>query len=192
MAKKHKTIRRMAMEERGGFTIIEVILVLAIAGLIFLMVFIALPTLQRSQRDTERESSVSRLVSQLERYRQNNSGNLPEDGDWEPEDEDDISLPECPKEKSENKSAECFILNYMNSAEAEENKFVDPSGAAYGLHIQTLGKDDEIYQTEFDKKIYVYTHATCDGERAVYSKNRRDYAVVFRMEGSGTSCRNNN
>ena len=35
-----------------GFTIIEVVLVLAIAGLIFLMVFIALPVLQRSQRDT--------------------------------------------------------------------------------------------------------------------------------------------
>ena len=31
-----------------GFTIIEVVLVLAIAGLIFLMVFIALPAIQRS------------------------------------------------------------------------------------------------------------------------------------------------
>lgn len=37
-----------------GFTIIEVVLVLAIAGLIFLMVFIALPALQRGQRDTQR------------------------------------------------------------------------------------------------------------------------------------------
>jgi prepilin-type N-terminal cleavage/methylation domain-containing protein len=35
-----------------GFTIIEVVLVLAIAGLIFLIVFLALPALQRSQRDT--------------------------------------------------------------------------------------------------------------------------------------------
>ena len=34
-----------------GLTIIEVVLVLAIAGLIFLMVFIALPALQRNQRD---------------------------------------------------------------------------------------------------------------------------------------------
>ena len=38
-----------------GFTIIEVVLVLAIAGLIFLMVFIALPALQSSQRNTQRE-----------------------------------------------------------------------------------------------------------------------------------------
>ena len=38
-------------QKEKGFTIIEVVLVLAIAGLIFLMVFIALPQLQRSQRN---------------------------------------------------------------------------------------------------------------------------------------------
>ena len=42
-----------------GFTIIEVVLVLAVAGLIFLMVFIALPTLQRSQRDTQRKNQAN-------------------------------------------------------------------------------------------------------------------------------------
>ena len=41
-----------------GFTIIEVVLVLAIAALIFLMVFIALPALQASQRDTARKNDV--------------------------------------------------------------------------------------------------------------------------------------
>lgn len=45
-----------------GFTIIEVVLVLAIAGLIFLMVFIALPALQRSQRDTQRRDDVARFI----------------------------------------------------------------------------------------------------------------------------------
>lgn len=60
-----------------GFTIIEVVLVLAIAGLIFLMVFLALPALQRSQRDTQRKNSVSRLMSQLVNYESNNQGSLP-------------------------------------------------------------------------------------------------------------------
>ena len=46
---------------KKGFTIIEVVLVLAIAGLIFLMVFLALPALQRSQRDTQRKNDISRL-----------------------------------------------------------------------------------------------------------------------------------
>lgn len=44
---------------KKGFTIIEVVLVLAIAGLIFLMVFLALPALQRSQRDTQRKQDVA-------------------------------------------------------------------------------------------------------------------------------------
>ena len=40
--------------QKTGFTLIEVVLVLAVAGLIFLMVFLALPALQRSQRDTRK------------------------------------------------------------------------------------------------------------------------------------------
>lgn len=63
-----------------GFTIIEVVLVLAIAGLIFLMVFIALPALQRSQRDTQRRDDVSTFVSQLTSYSTNNRGALPTAG----------------------------------------------------------------------------------------------------------------
>lgn len=42
-------------QDHSGFTIIEVVLVLAIAGLIFMMVFIALPALQRNQRDTKKK-----------------------------------------------------------------------------------------------------------------------------------------
>lgn len=44
---------------KQGFTLIEVILVLAIAALIFLMIFIALPALQASQRDTSRRNDAS-------------------------------------------------------------------------------------------------------------------------------------
>jgi prepilin-type N-terminal cleavage/methylation domain-containing protein len=40
---------------KQGFTIIEVVLVLAIAGLIFLAIFITLPALQRAQRDQARK-----------------------------------------------------------------------------------------------------------------------------------------
>lgn len=60
-----------------GFTIIEVVLVLAIAGLIFLMVFIALPALQRSQRDTQRKSDLSRAQVAITNYTTNSRGALP-------------------------------------------------------------------------------------------------------------------
>ena len=60
-----------------GFSIIEVVLVLAIAGLIFLMVFIALPALQRGQRDTARKNDATAISSALGTYRSNSNGKLP-------------------------------------------------------------------------------------------------------------------
>lgn len=54
---------------KKGFTIIEVVLVLAVAGLIFLMVFLALPALQRSQRDTERKQDIAMLVTALQNWK---------------------------------------------------------------------------------------------------------------------------
>ena len=57
-----------------GFTIIEVVLVLAIAALIFLMVFIALPALQASQRDTARKSDVSIVSAAYNSAMSNNRG----------------------------------------------------------------------------------------------------------------------
>ena len=57
-----------------GFTIIEVVLVLAIAGLIFLMVFLGLPALQRAQRDTQRKQDVAMVVTALHNWKANNQG----------------------------------------------------------------------------------------------------------------------
>jgi len=63
---------------KDGFTIIEVVLVLAIAGLIFLMVFIALPALQRSQRDTQRRDDIARANTALTQYMANNRNRPPQ------------------------------------------------------------------------------------------------------------------
>lgn len=63
-----------------GFTIIEVVLVLAIAGLIFLMVFIALPALQSSQRDTARKNDVNTVAAAVNSFMGNNRGAFPTSG----------------------------------------------------------------------------------------------------------------
>jgi len=63
--------------QEKGFTIIEVVLVLAIAGLIFLIVFLALPQLQRSRRDTQRRNDAGRILAELENYASNNNGDYP-------------------------------------------------------------------------------------------------------------------
>jgi prepilin-type N-terminal cleavage/methylation domain-containing protein len=60
-----------------GFTIIEVMIVLAIAGLILLIVFLAVPALQRNARNTQRKTDASAIASAVNEYIDNNNGSLP-------------------------------------------------------------------------------------------------------------------
>ena len=69
----------MVNRHNKGFTIIEVVLVLAIAGLVFLMVFIALPALQAAQRDTQRRADVAIIIAAVKNYTKNNHGKAPPD-----------------------------------------------------------------------------------------------------------------
>ncbi|MEO7904727.1 MAG: type II secretion system protein [Candidatus Saccharimonadales bacterium] len=91
--------------KENGFTIIEVVLVLAIAALIFLMVFIALPALQRSQRDTQRKDDVARVQTAINSYQSNNRNALPT-------------------------NYATFITNYLRVG---GDQFQDPDGTAYTL-----------------------------------------------------------
>lgn len=64
-------------KESKGFTLIEVVIVLAIAALIILVVLQAVGAAQRSNRDTARKSEAARVVSLLEQYASNNGGQYP-------------------------------------------------------------------------------------------------------------------
>ncbi|PIZ62061.1 hypothetical protein COY17_03130 [Candidatus Saccharibacteria bacterium CG_4_10_14_0_2_um_filter_52_9] len=72
------TLKKSKLEQSNqGFTIIEVMIVLAIAGLIMLIVFLAVPSLQRNSRNTQRKNDVGSLLSALSEYVSNNNGQLP-------------------------------------------------------------------------------------------------------------------
>jgi prepilin-type N-terminal cleavage/methylation domain-containing protein len=60
-----------------GFTIIEVLIVLAIAGLILLIVFLAVPALQRNSRNTQRKNDVSSVLGAFSEEINNNAGAIP-------------------------------------------------------------------------------------------------------------------
>jgi len=60
-----------------GFTIIEVLIVLAIAGLIMLIVFLAVPALQRNSRNTQVRNGASAVLSTANEFVANNNGTLP-------------------------------------------------------------------------------------------------------------------
>jgi prepilin-type N-terminal cleavage/methylation domain-containing protein len=60
-----------------GFTIIEVLIVLAIAGLIMLIVFEAIPSLTRALRNGRRKQDISVILDAISSYELKDSDNFP-------------------------------------------------------------------------------------------------------------------
>ena len=168
--------------QKKGFTIIEVVLVLAIAGLIFLMVFIALPALQRSQRDTQRREDMARFLSQLNQYQANNGGKVPGEGSaaavgpWN-----------------------TFINNYLKVG---GDTFQNPNGVSYTVKkaITCSSTSCNVAHSSSSEAldytvgaIFVYLNATCNGESATYAGagSARKVAITYKLEGAGVYCGHN-
>ena len=179
---------------KKGFTIIEVVLVLAIAGLIFLMVFVALPALQRSQRDTARRNDIARVDTSLTQYQTNHQNSdttlPPASTKW-----DGVDPIICGS--STDAEACKFVRDYMNSgvsgtdstegqtSTGKKNEFKDPDGAYYSLIIQEGAY--EYTGDSMDHTIYIQTGAKCQDDKAVADMPRH-YAVIYRLEGAGVYC----
>ncbi len=178
--------------KKQGFTIIEVVLVLAIAGLIFLMVFVALPTLQRSQRDMQRRDDLARVATAITQFQSNNNGSVPGQKSNADVVSADFSTNNC-KNNSANVATK-FLCQYLNSSQAVssgKNEFVDPDGSEYKIVIKKAG--DTTVPTEVDHKIYISTQTHCEGETATKggNDNARDYSIVYKLEGTGIYCADN-
>lgn len=163
-----------------GFTIIEVVLVLAIAGLIFLMVFVALPALQRSQRDTQRRNDMSRLATALTNWQVNHSNSLPSG----------VST-------TTSSQAHELLTNYLKSSDdLTQSEFKDPSGQNYTLNVTTATSTNGGRASSTANEIMLYTNTHCDGETAVVpgtnnADGNTNYAIVYALEGSGSICLDN-
>lgn len=173
---------------RNGFTIIEVSLTLAIAGLIFLMVFVALPALRRSQRDSQRREDVLTFIETVKKYQQNNRGALPTGANnpvtWN-----------SASGATDTQSWESFYKNYLR-----EN-FMDPNGENYSLSVYNCDgdqvdgpckvntiPDDVSFPNNY--MMLVIKQATCQGSQVVATANPRKIAVQYRLEGAGVYCAN--
>jgi len=210
------------INSKQGFTIIEVVLVLAIAGLIFLMVFVALPALQRSQRDTARRNDMSRVDTSLVQYQTNHStnsvSNLPgitDHSTW-------TGVTGAINCTGENATEACmFARDYMNSGSGEvtTNEFIDPQGDPYSIAIAqnvsgtTISNFTALSGTNWESKlaydsakggltitdngngtnafdqhaVYIVPGARCNDDVAVASSSRH-FAVLYRLEGAGVYC----
>ena len=68
---------RNLLKNKKGFTIIEVLIVLAIAGLILIIVLLAVPNLQRNNRNTQLRADANNLLGYVNEYTANNNGGIP-------------------------------------------------------------------------------------------------------------------
>ena len=66
--------KQITNQGQKGFTIIEVLIVLAIAALILLVVFLAIPGLQRSNRNSSRKSDIGKIAASISIYNGNTNG----------------------------------------------------------------------------------------------------------------------
>ena len=174
-------------ESKQGFTIIEVALVLAIAGLIFLMIFIALPALQRSQRDAKRRDDVGVLLAALQKFQTNNRGALPTGSTGT----NGITWSNAASAADGDTSWSGFYKSFLG------NSFEDPAGHKYTLKAGDCGANTGS-ECGFGKQandgtsleaskytMFIVKSAACDGSKAVGSGNPRRVAVLYKMEGSG-------
>ena len=147
------------IKHEKGFTIIEVVLVLAIAGLIFLMVFVALPSLQRGQRDAQRKQDLARISTQLTNYVSSTRGAVPDD----------------------RQSLGAFVKNYLdgkdNSTKVAGDEYKDPSGENYVVDYEgTPNNQGEIR--------YFYKSKCKDDGSGTTDKTTasRDFALIMKLE----------
>jgi prepilin-type N-terminal cleavage/methylation domain-containing protein len=64
----------VGISKQRGFTIIEVMIVLAIAGLILLMVFYAVPSVQRTARNNRRRNDLGRFYAAIQDEQNRSAG----------------------------------------------------------------------------------------------------------------------
>ncbi|HYH75160.1 MAG TPA: type II secretion system protein [Candidatus Saccharimonadales bacterium] len=148
-----------------GFTIIEVLIVLAIAGLILLVVFLAVPALQRNSRNTQRKTDVSNTLAAVSEYVGNNSGNVPT--------------------AVSGGSATGVNIGASSGVNTVPVKlgFYDASGTPSKVTLAT-GATTNATTTE---SLVIVTGAKCSGSNAVAGSSRQ-YVILYTAEDNAKLC----
>ena len=179
----------MNCKNKKGFTIIEVVLVLAIAGLIFLMVFIALPALQRSQRNTRRRQDMSRFVAAFINYKAS-VGHIPLTGS----ELDDLVGKYIG-------ASDNGVFQSRSDDVCRGESFCDPDGSPYNISYYKAGDlepgrlqegSNGYHEGNFGAhNIVIYTNAKCNGENSAYSPGAEDFTLMYVLEGGSIYCGDN-
>lgn len=171
-------MKNLLGKKNHGFTIIEVMIVLAIAGLILSIVFIAVPQLQRNTRDNQRQNIVSRLKSEIESYAGNNQGKYPFAGVTG-------SYQNCTALSATGQCGD-WLSRYITGATPPVN-ITDPStGSNTGINISTSAAAITWNQGN----AWISVGNRCNGESVQAGSGggatSRSYALVIALDRSNT------
>lgn len=194
----------MIKNNKKAFTIIEVVLVLAIAGLIFLMVFIALPALQRGQRNTRRRQDMARFVSAVTTYQSANN-RLPfyMNGSTKTLDYDFVSkyIDNTCKDPIYNKTPNGSTVQAAISFGSCSDQFADPNGTPYTFEYtddiidgRTVGSEFYYGYTDVDVNlIEAFSGAKCGKKEGnlVNTGSPNDFVLRIQLEGGSMHCADN-
>lgn len=167
-----------------GFTIIEVLIVLAIAGLILTIVFIAVPQLQRNTRDSKRQSIASRLSTELQNFASNNQGTFPFAAATNANPGFD-----CKNGTAASLNCRGWYNRYINGTPPVD--IIDPStGTQVEIFNTTLAPTPPATYTWAVGRVIIGAGLRCNGEGTQTASgagvNAKDFAIVIGLERSNT------
>jgi type II secretory pathway pseudopilin PulG len=168
----------------AGFTIIETLIVLAVAGLILLIVFEAVPALSRSSRNNQRKQDVQLILGAVSHYQLNDSGDFPTDCGPSPQ-------THCTNAGG-GPNPNDYFLQYV------QNKFTfyapngvpgDPSSGIFSHHQTSTNRVNRGAITD-TQGIKIYNYEKCDpnhlGAAIITGAGYSDIVALYALE-SGNS-----
>ncbi|MCA9347457.1 type II secretion system protein [Candidatus Saccharibacteria bacterium] len=159
-----------------GFTIIEVMIVLAIAGVIIAAVLIAVPQLQKNQRNSSRRAILGRVKTEIDNYIGNNNGTVPSSNAFASSNNCSSATPGT------------FVTKYLNPT----SSFTDPNGSAVSYCVWSAAGNLPANASGSTAAAVMYAAGhICSGESLDTTGTSRQYAVAIGLEGGATYCLDN-
>lgn len=146
---------------KKGFTLIEVVLTIAIGALIFLLAFIAFRNAQVNRRDSQRRSDLDKIAAEINNYASDKNGAVPTASDT---------------------AFSSFLSSYASGLK-------DPTSSA--AYTGTAGTDDPTARGTLTYAAVTTPAGTvpttfCDGTTAASTKGT--YVIKMKLE-KGVACR---
>lgn len=178
------TIRPIEDRAQRGFTIIETLIVLAVAGFILLLIFEAIPTLQRNSRNNQRRQDVQTILADVSHYELNDSGKFPDDCG-------DTSQAACTQ--AGGSTPNDYFLRFTAT---KLSIYATNGYSGHDIILKTLSSDQtspDYHASEGPvtdpNKVYIYNYQHCDtaGKSTVQGAGYSDVVALYAVENSSST-----